>query len=42
VGGVVQAVDGFDFGDGEVVVSIEVVEAVGEGGGDGERGAGDG
>ena len=28
----VQAVDGFDFGDGEVVVSVEVVEAVREGG----------
>ena len=28
----VETVNGFDFGDGEVVVSVEVVEAVGEGG----------
>jgi hypothetical protein len=30
VGGVVETVDGFDFGDGEVVISVEVVEAVEE------------
>lgn len=27
VGGVVETVDGFDLGDGEVVVTVEVVQA---------------